>query len=1110
VLLYEMVAGRRPFEGAQITPVLRSILEDPLPDLRQYRAEVPVALVAVLERMLEKERPQRLSSMRQVAAELEAIRAGRVADGRVSEWRAEQATAHPPTGAGQTAPGAWRDNSPSSAAEDLVFVAREQELGRLAGLLEAALGGQSQVAFVVGEAGQGKSALLQAFARRAMQAHPELLVAGGNGNAYTGAGDPYLPFREILELLTGDVEARTLAGRLRRDHAERLWHTLPAAAQALVDVGPDLLDTFISARRLLSRAATYVAGGSAWLTELQVLAESKAPTPINPQQQDLFEQYARVVQDLARRAPLLLILDDLQWVDPGSTDLLLYLGRRLKGCRVLIVGAYRPADVAMGRGGQRHPFERVLNELQRDFGEIVLDLSRAEGRAFVDALLDCEPNLIGESFRATLYQQTGGHPLFTIELLRDMQERGALARDDAGRWVVAPSLDWSSLPARVEGAIGERVGRLDARLRELLQVASVEGEEFTAEVVARVLGADEQAIVRRLSHELDQTHRLVRALGVRRDDGVRLSRYRFQHILIQRYLYGSLDDVVRAYHHEAIGHALEVLYGAQTIEVAAQLAWHFEVAQLPEKAAVYHDQAGDQARRSAALDEAIRDYQAALEQWPALDRAGRARLLRKLGECQWLSGHLQDALAAFEACRSLCESLGDREGGGAAHRLIGRIYWEQGDREQSLQHYHRALALLEQGPESVELARAISSISQMHMLASEFGEAITWGERALALADRLRAEDVMVHALNNAGVAYSWTGDPKRGEAMLRESLRRALDLGLPHDTCRAYGNLGAVQNRLGRYAEARATFQELQVYATRVHAPLFAGSALMYLTEVDWFTGRWREALSRRQQILEWLEQNQSISYREVLASTLFGWMQNDLGQAHAAHQILEQALAKARKQAEPQTTGPHLAQVARALILLGMDSDAADIVRELLELLVQTLDQAPVFHPENVVPLISLCRWLAGCPTPGALDDARAILLALERADAQIGSPETAAALSEARGALALSEKDPLRPVEQLRRAAAGWQALGRPYDQARTLTDLGRALALAGDAPQARAAYDQALSLVESLAAQLDAGELKAAFLNSPLVQELRGAQSRKDSTHLPSTTGKVRGI
>src|SRR6266508_342844 len=389
--------------------------------------------------------------------------------------------------------------TPASHTEGPLFVARQRELSWLEGLLDAALEGQHCVAFVVGEAGQGKTALLRTFARSSQAAHPNLVVAWGSCNAYTGIGDPYLPFRETLELLTGNVDVDTLVGQLHRDHANRLWHTLPAAAQALVDVGPDLLDTFVPARGLLRRATAYAGGEAAWVQQLQELVSSKVTRPTDPRQQDLFEQYDRVMENVARRSALLLILDDLQWADRGSTDLLLHLGRRLKGCRVLIVGAYRPADVAIGRGGERHPLERVVGELQRDFGEIRLDLGQAEGRLLVDSLLDAEPNQLGEAFRAALYQQTGGHPLFTIELLRDVQERGALARDDAGRWVVAPGLDWSSLPARVEGAIGERIGRLPVPLRELLQVASVEGEEFTAEVVARVLGADGHEVVLRLS-----------------------------------------------------------------------------------------------------------------------------------------------------------------------------------------------------------------------------------------------------------------------------------------------------------------------------------------------------------------------------------------------------------------------------------------------------------------------------------------------------------------------------------------------------------------------------------------------------------------------------------
>ncbi|HUW14966.1 MAG TPA: BTAD domain-containing putative transcriptional regulator, partial [Anaerolineae bacterium] len=110
-----------------------------------------------------------------------------------------------------------------------VFVAREQELATLDELLDRVLAGLGQVAFVAGEAGSGKTILIEEFAHRTQEAHPDLVVAGGRGAAYTGSGDAYLPFREILALLTGDVQARYAAGTIGREQALRLWNSLPHA-----------------------------------------------------------------------------------------------------------------------------------------------------------------------------------------------------------------------------------------------------------------------------------------------------------------------------------------------------------------------------------------------------------------------------------------------------------------------------------------------------------------------------------------------------------------------------------------------------------------------------------------------------------------------------------------------------------------------------------------------------------------------------------------------------------------------------------------------------------------------------------------------------------------
>jgi class 3 adenylate cyclase/tetratricopeptide (TPR) repeat protein len=971
-----------------------------------------------------------------------------------------------------------------------IFVGRDRELDRLQALLDRAMQGEGGLAFVIGDPGCGKTTLMDEFAGHAMDANPELLVARGSCSAYTGAGDPYLPFRMVMAMLTGDVEEKWRGGVMTRNHALRLWKAMPENAQILEEYGRDLIGVFLSGSGLLRRIRAAFEGGASWLERLAKLSDSRQVPSAEVAQANLFEQYEAVLSNIAQTHPLILALDDLQWADAASINLLFHLGRHLQGSRILILGSYRPEEVSLGRGGEKHPLERPMSEFKRQYGDIWIDLgdqSRYEERQFIDALLDSEPNRLSGDFRNALFEHTAGHPLFTVELLRSLQERGDLERDERGNWIERPGLDWGVLPARVEGVIEDRIGRLEEDLHEALRIASVEGEDFTAQVVARVQVIGERRLLHMLSGDLEKRHRLVHEGASIELDRITLHQYQFSHHLFQQFLYNDLGSGERQLLHSEIAEALEELYAEHAPSIAVRLAHHYSRARRSERASRYYELAGDLAWRSYAWEEALRHYQDAIDHAPAEEIARRADLYSRSGEVRTRMGEFESALEAFTIAGELYARMEDVHGHGMMENKIGWTYWAMGKREESLEHYQRAYLNLAETGETAGLAYVMSQISRIHMVAAEHDKAIAWGEKALEIASHLEAGREIAEVLTNLGISHSETGDLERGLSELRESVAISQDLSVR--TCvRAYNNLANELKCTGRYAEARQTLNRLQQYAAERKDEISASLASLWLCEIEWKEGNWAIAQASRGLILDKL----TGIYR-VWGGIVFGHMDIDMGQAERGRAELEQQYLVALSSEEIQTSVQLLGELARSYAALGMVSKARSTLREML----RRIDRSRYFDSDSITYLLFAVQWFARLAEPISIPECQQSVVRQRRAHRQLGLPASGACLAEGEGVLALAQNQMEAAISHFLVAVEAWNRLGHVYDEMRARASLGRAYAAKGDARSALVLYHRAWALAERLAAELTDEDAKMSFMKTGLVSEIQSHLDRRGS-------------
>ena len=613
-------------------------------------------------------------------------------------------------------------------------VGREAELQVMAEAAKRVAGGEGrEVLLVSGEAGLGKTTLVAEAARAARDDGACVLF----GHCEEDLASPYELFAEAIgHYVTHAPEDRLLAHG--EAHGSELCRLVPALATRVPDLPASKATDSDTERYLLLQG----------VVELLALA--------------------------SQHQPVVLVLDDLQWADTASLELLRYLIAADQPLAVLVLGTYRDSSLS-----HAHPLLDTLATLRRQSGVKRIELTGLDDVgvvSFMEAAAGHTLDQSGVSLAHAVYHETDGNPFFVGEVLRHLSETGAIYRDNNGRWVEFDSLNDVGLPNSVREVIGARVGRMGEPAGRVLSVAAVIGRDFDLDVLARAADMSEDEL-------LDVLDASAAAALVR--EAPQAGRYNFAHALTQHVLYESLGPTRRALAHRKVAEALEDLCGGRPGARVGELARHWFNATQPKdlaKALDYSRQAANAALDSLAPGDALRYYSQALDLYAQADDRDPVLgldLAIGLGTAQRQTGNPEFRDTLLEAARQAA-ALGDTH-----HLVTAALANDRGlfsttgtvdaDRVEILE---AALALLPAGHRDRALVLAAlckelifgSSIERRQALANE----------AVAIAQSLGDNAVIVRVINSVAQGLQAPPLMEQGMVWTTDALARAEQLGDP------------------------------------------------------------------------------------------------------------------------------------------------------------------------------------------------------------------------------------------------------------------------------------------------------------------------------------------
>jgi class 3 adenylate cyclase/tetratricopeptide (TPR) repeat protein len=558
---------------------------------------------------------------------------------------------------------------------------------------------------------------------------------------------------------------------------------------------------------------------------------------IGYERDDLFAAWRLFFERLTETYPVVMAFEDMQWADDSLLDFIEYLLDSSRNSPILVVTLARP---------ELHERRPTWGAARRNFTSLYLEpLSAAAMEELLTGLVPGLP----EEVRTQILERAEGIPLYAVETVRMLLDRGLLVREGS---VYRPegTIGALDVPETLHALIAARLDGLPADERRVLQDAAVLGKTFTKRALAALSGLAEEALEPLLASLVRKEVLAMQADPRSPEHG----QYGFLQDLVRHVAYETLSKRERRARHLAAASHLQASF-ADEEEIVEVLASHYldayrevpdaeDAGEIKAKAREMLRRAGERAASLAAAREAQRYFQQAAELTD--EPLVRAELDEKAGRMAWRRGRSDEAVALFDEALAVLEPEGFVRPAARIATILAEIDFREGRTTEAVERLERALADLGGEEPDAVVAETAAQLGRFLMLSSRHEEAMTRLELALELAEALQLPEILTQALTSKAIVLTRTNRLTESRILLEGALTTARAHELPAPTIRAFNNLAVVDESADRYSAAfDASMGGLEVarrVGDRVWEAIFLAGPISALA----LTGRWDEAIAR------------------------------------------------------------------------------------------------------------------------------------------------------------------------------------------------------------------------------------------------------------------------